>query len=293
MLERSTEKQSDFWSVSHYLDLVRLALGGELGGRRSGVIREASDALKIHSTYLSQILNEKAHLSQEQALRFAQWAGWNAIQSEFFLLLVLRDRSGTQELFAFYQQKLEAIRIQQRQVSARIQDDTTKTRTLSDAVKAEYYASWRHQAVHFMTQIPTASTASAIANALSLSERQVIESLTRLEEWGLVQRVPAKRDQEWKWECRVPFLHIGRDSPAYARSMASFRIKAADDFAQNRDPKGMFYTSVCVMDQATAVRVQEEILKVLSESRRWIEAAPSEQLQVLNIDFYRLDQTEN
>jgi uncharacterized protein (TIGR02147 family) len=272
----------DFWTAQSYVELLRFGMGVLAEAKRSGVIKEVAEALKVHSTYLSQILSGKSHLSQEQGLRFCAWARWSAAETDFFLLLLSRDRAGSKDLFDYFQSKISHILERRLQVRSRIPE----TRVLSPEQKSKYYESWVHQAVHFLLLIPKIKSKKQIAASLLLPQETVQQSLKLLMELGLVERT------ESGFESRVPFLHLDKDSPEYARSMASFRIKAIEDFSKQVDPAGMFYTSVCTMDSKTAERVKVAVLQILEESREWIREAPSEQLHALHVDFYRMDLSE-
>ena len=104
------KKQKDLFEYSSYKDFITSKVGPRNG--RKGVRGAIARALGCQPTYISQILYAKAHLSLEQAEALTKFFGLTTDEAHFFLLLVQRERAGTQNLKTYFNGQIERVREQ-------------------------------------------------------------------------------------------------------------------------------------------------------------------------------------
>src|SRR5262245_14806797 len=100
--------EKDVFEFSDYKDYLKAWIHNQPRGGR-GARSKLASALKCHTAYVSQVLNQEAHLSLEQAEEFNALAPHPPEQSEYFLLLVQLARAGTPLLKARLRKQIESM----------------------------------------------------------------------------------------------------------------------------------------------------------------------------------------
>jgi plasmid maintenance system antidote protein VapI len=265
------------YEAQTYRHFVSACLGDE-SSREWGAVKKLAAALKCHSTYVSQILSEKAHLSTEQAVMFCRYFHIDLDASEFFLDLVARDKAGNDDTRRHFQQRLD------RRLGERL---SLKNRLrIDDALTAEhegrYYDGWLPQAVHICCQLPGSHSAKSLAQTLKAEVGKVESILKDLEAIGLVEKSPSGL------KSLKDSVHLAKDSPNNSRFHTNWRLKTTAELMTTARMPGAHYSSVISISAAAVAELQELILRHLEACRAIIVPAPAEQVYVHCIDFYAL-----
>ena len=270
------------FELSGYRDFVRACLGKDGSSKRSGSVKNLAQFLKCHSTYISQVVNEKAHFSNEQAVTFCQYFRLNGEETEFFVNLVSRDRAGSVEA------KLHFDRILKRQLEERtnLKKRWKTANRLELEPSLRYYETWIPQAIHILSQIDQYQTPESVASALGVDRAKVVDTLRMLDAIGLI------KFQNGKIKTLVESIHLEKKSPLHAKFLANWRLKAIEDLAYGRDPNGINYSSVVSLSEDAQLKIKNTIFRHLEETRDLIIKSKSEKLCVYNLDFYSLSRTE-
>lgn len=265
-----------------YREFVRLCLGKGSPTKRSGSVKNLAEYLKCHSTYISQVISEKSHLSNEQAISFCSYFRLNEEETEFFLNLVNRDRAGNAET------RLHFERMIQRQLEERtnLKKRWKTTNTLELEPGLQYYETWIPQAVHILSQIDCYQNAENVASALKVDRRKIFDILKMLDTIGLI------KFQDNKIKPIVDSIHLDKKSPLHAKFLANWRLKAIEDLSYGRDPNGINYSSVVSLSEAAQQKIKTIIIRHLEEARNLIVNSKSEKLCVYNLDFYSITSSE-
>lgn len=93
-------------SYRHYLRDRIEAFPGEGRGVRTQIAR----LLNCQSTFISQVLRDKAHFSPEHIPKLNRFFEHTDLESRYFLNLVMRDRAGSQDLRALHERELENLK---------------------------------------------------------------------------------------------------------------------------------------------------------------------------------------
>ena len=74
-----------------------------------GIKTNLANVIGCRTSYLSQILNGNAHLSLEQAERLARHLRLSSLEREYFFLMILYARAGTENLKECFLEKMNEI----------------------------------------------------------------------------------------------------------------------------------------------------------------------------------------
>jgi hypothetical protein len=261
-----------------YRDFVKLSLQSGEATIPRGVVKKLAQVLKCHPSYVSQVLNQRAHFSNEQGIGFCHWLGLNQDETEFFVNLLNKDRAGTPEGREHFG------RIIQRQLEER--DDLKKrwktSRSLDLEPSLRYYETWMPQALHMLAQIDGYQTVKELAAELNIEASKATELVKMLEAIGVLSF------KNGKIKSQLDSVHLAKNSPMQTRFLTNWRLKAIDDFNLGKDPEGVNYTSVVSLSAEAKVKIKKLIYSHLEDTRNHILKSRSEQLCVYNLDFYSL-----
>ena len=261
--------------AKNYVSYLRDALGALANprGRRADLAR----FLGCQTSFISQILTDRAHLSREQAIKVAGYLDLGPDERRCFMLLVDRDRSGTTQLRDFYQQEIDAIVLRREEVKERI----GVADKVPDEAHYTYYGSWIYAAIHVLSALPSTPTAQAIAIHLRLPLERVEPVIDWLVRQGLIHR---RDDRLSIGHGRV---HLGAHSPLVARHHANWRLKALEHLDRPTS-EDLHYSAVLGISREATVQLKSWLLKFLQDAEPLIGAAPEERATVLLLDLFEL-----
>ena len=266
------------FDAKNYREYVRACLKRDRESEKAGSVKRLARHLKVHSTYISQVVKGKSDFSLDQAHSFCSYEKLSSDQTEFFLDLVCRDRSGTKEAKAHYADRVER--------RVRELADMKKRWHINSSLTADqeqkYYHSWLPQVVHMYCQLPGNHTIETIAVALGVLSDAVTSVVDDLESIGFVERtsggVVSLRES----------VHLGRGTRFTSQNTINWRLKAIADITSSGQLPGIHYSSVVSMSKKAASEIDKLILKHLDEMRDIIVPSPSEELYSYCLDFYPL-----
>lgn len=90
------------YDFDDYKDFVRERIQS-MPKRGHGQYLKISQFLNIHSTMVSQIFKGSAQMTPEHSLKFCEYLGLNEMETDYFLILVQRERAGTLDLKSIFQ----------------------------------------------------------------------------------------------------------------------------------------------------------------------------------------------
>lgn len=262
----------DFQSQFLYL---KERLSAENSSR--GMKTQLAEALLIQPAFLSQVLSGKYSLSLEQADLANKFFDHATDESNFFLLLVSRDRASTSSLKKHFDHQLNLI-LKKRQ---RLIERLGRKAEMSAEVEGIYYSSWMYGAIHIACTIPEMGSRKLISEKLNLSIEVVGNVLDFLTENNFLQKSAEKYKPTDSW------ARLDKKSPHIIRHHANWRQKAIQNL-ENQTDDDLHYSGVFSMDQKTARKIQNAVLDFVKLQLKDIEAAKEEDLFVFGIDFFNL-----
>lgn len=266
------------WDAESYRDIINSCLGYRQSRRPRGAIKKLADHLRCHPTFISQVLNTRAHLSLEQAFDLSDHFGFSDRERDFFIHMLIRDRAGKTSLRVFFQKKIDQLLEEKRDLRPQQQN----LELLPSNYEAEYFGNWVYQVIHALTQLPAAHTPAQISKAIGLNAQDVTIILQRLENMRLVKKGKSG------WQSTIDSLHLPKDSHLIRSLHTSWKVKILSDIQHNPKIDGTRYSGVITVSEKDSNTVRDILVEALSRIRKIVANSKAENAYTLSIDFYKL-----
>ncbi len=260
----------DFNDYRNYLGTV-FSGSGEGRGKRL----KLAEYLNCQASFLTQVFSGKAHLSLEHAIKTSQYLNFNAIENDYFMLLVQKEKSGNKDLEKYFGEKIQHIRNEREQINARIKVQTDLT--LEDQMK--YYSVWYYCAIHILTSIPGCNLPDVISQKLKLDILIVKDSLEFLVEKGFVKIINSK------YVIGSRRIHLKKGSPMLPRHHSNWRMKAIES-VDRETADDLHYTAVLGIAKDDMKIFREKLLKLLEEFEPIVTRSAEDSQVVLLLDLF-------
>lgn len=265
------------YEAKTYFDFVHHIVQEGVKGKRRGSIKALALKLKCHSTFVSKVLRQKAHLNHEQAARFCIYADLSVEDTEFFFDLLNRDRTGSAEARKVFQNLIEKKLIGQRslQTRAKVVPD------LTSGQEVLFFKNWYLPIIHTAFQIPNLNSPDTIARALKVEKTLVVDSLRQLESIGLA------KNENGRWKPLKELVNIDADSPINDSFQSAWRMKTGSLLQEQRKTNEHTHaTAIVCISTETAESIREILLRCMEKMRKEIKVSPPERLYTFCLDFY-------
>lgn len=250
-------------------------LGGE--GSRTGLRKKLAAHIPVHTTFISQVLKGRAELSLEQGESVNDFLEHTDDEAEYFLLLIMKDRAGSQKLKKRFDVKIKAMRDQRLNIQKRI----GANEEISDKDREKFYSSYYYGAIHVLTGIPEFRSVEKLADVLKLSKARVQEMV------DFCTRIGVLVQERGELKPGSQHIHIGARSELVLKHHANWRQHTLNSL-QFLDTDDLHYSACVSLTQADAFKIKEMILDNLKSYVEVIGKSAEEVAYVLNFDFYKL-----
>lgn len=269
-------------SVFHftsYQDYLNHCAGqpGTRKGHRSAMAR----TMGCHSSYLTKVLNNRGHISLEQAYRLNSYLHHSSDEAHFFLLLVQKGRAGTKELEKYFDTQIQEI-LQKRLL---IQERIHIKNSLSKEDQAIYYSNGYYAALHVALTIPTLRTPKALAEYFGLPLSKVTDVLLFLTSKGLAF------ENRGIYQTGEVQIHLGNQSPHLSQHHTHWRLQAISSLNRERN-HDLHYSSVVSLSQADVLRLKNEFIEIIKKVTYQISHSKEEVAYCFCMDFFDLRSKE-
>jgi len=240
-----------------------------------GQARRLAETLNVNSVVISQVLAGERHFTSEQALRIAAHFTLDAKSTDYFLLLVQRDRAGDIGLAAYLGEKLAAMRREALELKNRV----IEHRELSDADKGIFYSNWYFSGVRLLTSLPGYNRVDEIARYFNLAPALVGKILEFLIAKGLCER-----DGD-SVNFGVTATYVDSKSPYVNSHRRNWRLKGLQKLVQPGEAD-VFYSGPFSLSKADAETIRKNLIRLIGECSKRVDPSPPETLRCLNIDWF-------
>lgn len=242
-----------------------------------GVRSKLADYVGSTSSYLSQVLNSKPHLTLEQSEEVNRFFEHTELESHYFLLLVQYNKAGTHNLKNHFRKQIEFIRNEQFNFKKRLKG----IHEVSKDHQHEYYSTWFYSAIHVMLSIPEFSDSKKIATHLNLPLSIVNKVIEFLKVAGLVE------EEKGKFKFTNRSWHLEKTSPFIQRHHINWRSQALQSVEKNL-ADDLHYSNVMAFAKKDSEKVKEILVKAVSDIKALIRDSPEEKVYVVAADFFGL-----
>ncbi len=269
---------ADFTDFRHYLQEYILCQPR----RGHGFKLKIAEALNVHPTLITQILNDKKSFSMEQAYHLCQFLKLNDLEKDYFLTLVEIDRAGDHQLKKFLQLKIKKMQNEFSQTKTRVQNYTA----LSESDQALFYSQWYYSAMRLTCGLNQKNTRQSLSENLNLPINLTNQVINFLVAKNLVIEMPDGRLDRGPQN-----TFITADSPLISRHHMNWRMKAMENHPRLTDDELAFSAPMTLAekDLPEIKKMCQELIQQISQK---ISNSPSEVLTCLNIDWFRLSKKE-
>jgi uncharacterized protein (TIGR02147 family) len=267
------------YEVRDYKQFIRAELDSARFGR--GARMKLAEFLGVQASFISLVLTGKQEFAPEHGIKIASFLELSPAETNFFLLLIQRDRAGSVELRKHFQGLIDRTLAERSEIQNRVK---TEGRKVSSEDLNEYYGAWFHIAVHMSIRNPKRRDVDSIAAALGVKRSDVKGSLELLEKIGFIQRVKGE------YTIVGQRFHAGEKTPALRAHLTNWRqsaIRALDE----RDPEDLHYSAVMSIDKKAFAEVKRVLLETIEKMDPLIREADDRDVVALNFDFFRVTES--
>lgn len=264
------KKIKHLYDFDDYKEYLRAKAEAERGLKSA-----LATALSCQSAYISQVLNDHAHLSLEQADSANIFFKHSDKESLYFLLLVQQERAGTVHLKDFFGSQLKEFREAQLSYLNRREIKNS----LNEKDQAVYYSSWEYNTIHMAVTIPRLRTKESLITAFAISEAKINRCLEFLLETGLIKRSGSQ------YSPGTTENYLERSSPFVRQLHLNTRMQALGSLDRERI-EDAHYSAVFTLSNKDVVRIKKLINEALAEAVNIAKESKEEQICGLSIDFF-------
>ncbi len=242
-----------------------------------GQASKLAKTLNVNSTFISQVLNQDKLLSPEQALLTAEFLNLNEIETEYFVLLVQKDRASTTQYSSYLDKQLAKIRTKSQDLVNRVKFDNQ----ISEEQRAVFYSDWIYSAVRLSLLLPGLDTKEKLAERFSLPINKINDVIDFLLSAGLVQLENGKLSRG------KGSTHLDSKSHWIKSHHSNWRVKAIQEMTHN-EKNSLHYTAPMTLSKADAEKIREILIKSINQVDDVLIPSESQELFCLSIDWFRV-----
>ena len=243
-------------------------------GAKAAMARAAG----CQASYLSQVLQERVHLTEDQLLGIIKYIDLGKQETEFLFLLLRLERAGTTELKNYINQQIEHAEKSREDLSNKIGTEYT---VQSIQNLSMYFSSWIPSAIHLLTSSDDHKTVEAIAKRLRLPTKKVRETLKFLEQAGFVKRIPGG------WDYANGSMHIPKASAVQTTLQTSRRELAVRSIQLNPENE-IHFSSIFTLDQEDLEKIKKLAGQLVEKSHSIIRNSGTEKLACICLDVFEV-----
>lgn len=261
------------FNSSGYRDFLRDCFPTK--GKNRGRRQDLAAHLNCQTSFLSLVLTERAHMSEEMFIAACDHLRLSTAELEFGIYLFHRDRAGTDRLRSFYEQKLERMRARYTQVEGALNDK----QLLKLEEQIPYYSSWLHAAIHVATTLNHDVTLEFLSNLLKVDLDEVVSAASFLIEAGIVGKVGDRLTPGSK---RV---HLSRNSPLAIGSHVQWRLEACRQI-RKKNESNLHFSSTYSLSKKDYRKIKDILQMQILEIESVVAPSKEEQMCGLVIDLF-------
>jgi uncharacterized protein (TIGR02147 family) len=236
-----------------------------------------AEAIGCQTPFITHVLSGDYHFSAEQAEACARYIELSEIETEFFILLVLKQRAGTKSLENFFSKQISKHCEQHAVLKKRLNIEES----MSIENQMVYYSSWHYAAFHMALLIPELQTVDNLAKYFNIPVARILSVLQFLSEHGLIE----KKGHHYKVKKSV--LHLEKDSPFLIQHHSLWRMKAIETIQGTR-AENLHYSGIMSVSADDYEWVREKLARLLEEVVDRLKDSKDEKLASICFDLFQI-----
>lgn len=236
-----------------------------------------AEAIGCQNPFITHVLAGDYQFSAEQAEACARYMGLNDADTEFFILLVLKQRSGTKTLENLFA----------KQISNRCEQHAVlkKRLNIKDTMPLEdqmiYYSSWHYATIHMALMIPELQNVTGLTRYFNLPPQRIISVLQFLVDNNLIEQKGSS------YKIKKSILHLEKDSPILTQHHTHWRLRAIEAI-QTAKQDDLHYSGIMSLSHDDYEWVREKLAMLLEQVVERLGPSKDEKLATLCFDLFQI-----
>ena len=265
----------NIYNYTDYKKVVDLNIKADKPSR--GALTRLARSCACQPSYLSQVLKAHVHLTPEQAYMVGEHFGWGQDDRQYFLDLLLWQKSSEGAYKKHLKQRIDKVRKKKNEVGERLE----RPKTEFNEQTFQYYSHWSVAAIHILTSIDRLGDSLAMSQHLNLPHELVLEKLEILKQMGLVRRSGKL------WLDNLKDVHLPRNSALIQWHLNNWRQRALEH-AQKSNDHGIHFSGLYTLEKEKAVELKEFVMKAMQDFNKKASDTEAEVGLCLNVDLFEL-----
>lgn len=266
----------DVTNFINYRDFLTKLIYGNQAKR--GLQAQLSKAMGCQASYLSQVLKNKAELTEDHVVRLAKHLSFSKIEVEYILVLVRISRASTNLLKEYLEETRQQLSEQAKELKNKL---SSRTIVKDQELFAPYFHSWIPSTIHIATSSPNFQTITTLTKRFGLTEEKVKEILTYLQQLGLVKKSLDK------YVFNGDSMHLPRESVLDTSHQMLRRHQVARSL-QIKSPENLHFSSLFTIDMKDFEKIRNQFLNSIKDYQKTINDSGTDDVCCLCIDLFRV-----
>lgn len=246
-----------------------------LPGKGRGQVNKMADYLGVNSTLISQILTYRRDFSLEQAEMLCEYFGLSQLEAEYFMLLVEKERAGTQRLKDFFHRKIVKLKKESQEIKNRVPE----SKTLNDQERAIFYSSALYSSIRTFCSIGEGKSLEEICERFHVSREKATDVIQFLLGTGLL------RQNKSLYAHGAQRTHLEQGSPYLPKHHANWRMKAIQR-SEDLSASELMFTAPISIGRKEFELLKEDFLQLIQKVYSRVGETTPEEIACVNIDFF-------
>lgn len=239
-----------------------------------GQYRKLAEFLRTSNVVISQIFNGEKDLNLDQALLTSQFLGFGELETDFFLLLVSKERAAHFELKNYYDQQIKELK----KKASHLKSHLNNTKSLSDEVKQIYYSDWLYSALRLACAKDSIHNEEDLSKYFQIPIQDIRQKTSFLLKYGILKR------EENGLEIGTNTIFVDKNSPMINFHRKNWRLRG---FQEMSNQQNLFYVSPMCISKNLFKKAKNSFLKIIKELHDDIPNEDAEELVCINLDIYK------
>ena len=247
---------------------------------------DVAKEIGIQSSFLSQVLNGAKNLTLEQGIKFCMMLKFDEDMTDYFLLLIQRQKNSESSLEPVFDRQINNIR--KKYGDYEIALNSTKH---NDKNFYQFTSRWYYCAIHCLLGLRDINTIDDLTKKINLKKNLIEEAVAALKEWGYVQE-SAKGFQTIEDKDFLVF----ESGPNLTDYHHTWRIQALKGLNAESDTHSLHATNLLRVNDDTALKIRNMLLEAnkkayeIATNENMLMASSEEvSLYALCNDLFRVD----
>lgn len=237
-----------------------------------------AETTRIPKSYISKVINEKAHLSSDQLFLVSEYLELNENEFNFLHLLLEKDRCVIAARKKILTSQIQELRSTQLDSQKYIQANPD---ALDESSLEKYYMDPLNQLVHICLSIPRyQSNLQLLSQDLSITPSNLGFIVDFLEKTSIIKQTPAG------YQTVIKNIHLPKSSSVHKAWRTQLKLFSLDRLNRLSTPEDYTFSVLFSSNEKVREKVKAEFLSFLSKAEHLVKDSPMEETYQMNFDLF-------